>query len=100
MVSGVDCTLQIRSIANIKGEAVSYTHLDVYKRQNSDRYPEDERNNTMKLLSIAIPCYNSQDYMAHCIEDVYKRQPNKSWEGCNVNDPSARVLANYGDSGK
>ena len=26
--------------------------------------------------------------------------PNKEWEGCNVNDPSARVLANYGDSGK
>nr|MCR5160323.1 asparagine synthase B [Lachnospiraceae bacterium] len=26
--------------------------------------------------------------------------PNKNWEGCNVNDPSARVLANYGDSGK
>ena len=25
--------------------------------------------------------------------------PNKEWEGCNVNDPSARVLANYGDSG-
>ena len=26
--------------------------------------------------------------------------PNKNWEGCDVNDPSARVLANYGDSGK
>ena len=26
--------------------------------------------------------------------------PNKEWEGCNVSDPSARVLANYGDSGK
>ena len=26
--------------------------------------------------------------------------PNRSWEGCNVDDPSARVLANYGDSGK
>ena len=25
--------------------------------------------------------------------------PNKNWDGCNVNDPSARVLANYGDSG-
>lgn len=25
--------------------------------------------------------------------------PNKSWEGCNVTDPSARVLSNYGDSG-
>ena len=26
--------------------------------------------------------------------------PNKKWPGCNVNDPSARVLANYGTSGK
>ncbi|MDR2491434.1 MAG: asparagine synthase B [Spirochaetaceae bacterium] len=26
--------------------------------------------------------------------------PNKEWEGCDVNDPSARVLANYGESGK
>ncbi len=26
--------------------------------------------------------------------------PNKNWEGCNVNDPSARVLANYGASGE
>ena len=26
--------------------------------------------------------------------------PNKAWAGCDVDDPSARVLANYGDSGK
>ena len=26
--------------------------------------------------------------------------PNKEWEGCDVNDPSARVLSNYGDTGK
>ena len=26
--------------------------------------------------------------------------PNKAWEGCNVNDPSARVLSNYGASGQ
>ena len=25
--------------------------------------------------------------------------PNESWPGCKVNDPSARVLSNYGDSG-
>ena len=25
--------------------------------------------------------------------------PNREWEGCNVDDPSARVLANYGESG-
>ena len=26
--------------------------------------------------------------------------PNKEWKGCDVNDPSARVLSNYGESGK
>ena len=26
--------------------------------------------------------------------------PNSSWEGCDVKDPSARVLSNYGESGK
>ncbi len=26
--------------------------------------------------------------------------PNKEWENCNVNDPSARVLPNYGKSGE
>lgn len=26
--------------------------------------------------------------------------PNKDWEGCDVNDPSARVLPNYGASGE
>ena len=26
--------------------------------------------------------------------------PNKSWPGCDVDDPSARVLANYGSSGE
>ena len=26
----------------------------------------------MKLLSIAVPCYNSQDYMEHCIETLLK----------------------------
>ena len=24
----------------------------------------------MKILSVAIPCYNSQDYMAKCIESL------------------------------
>ena len=26
--------------------------------------------------------------------------PNQEWEGVAVNDPSARYLSNYGDSGK
>ena len=35
---------------------------------------------------------------AEMIKDFW--MPIKAWEGCNVNDPSARVLSNYGDSGK
>ena len=26
--------------------------------------------------------------------------PNREWEGCDVKDPSARVLSNYGASGE
>ena len=26
--------------------------------------------------------------------------PNRSWKGCDVDDPSARVLSNYGASGQ
>ena len=35
---------------------------------------------------------------AHMIPDFW--MPNRTWPGCDVNDPSARVLTNYGDSGK
>ena len=48
---------------------VSYTHLDVYKRQDQSR----------TIVGFWMP--------------------NKAWPNCNVNDPSARVLANYGASG-
>ena len=35
---------------------------------------------------------------AEMIKDFW--MPNRSWKGCDVDDPSARVLANYGASGK
>ena len=35
---------------------------------------------------------------AQMIPDYW--MPNRSWPGCDVDDPSARVLSNYGDSGK
>ena len=34
---------------------------------------------------------------SHMVKDFW--MPNKNWEGCNVTDPSARVLSNYGASG-
>ena len=35
---------------------------------------------------------------SHMVVDFW--MPNKTWPGCDVDDPSARVLKNYGDSGK
>ncbi len=35
---------------------------------------------------------------AEMIKDFW--MPNPEWEGCKVDDPSARVLANYGESGR
>lgn len=35
---------------------------------------------------------------AHMIADYW--MPNRAWAGCDVNDPSARVLSNYGKSGQ
>lgn len=35
---------------------------------------------------------------AHTIKDFW--MPNRTWPGCEVNDPSARVLKNYGKSGE
>lgn len=35
---------------------------------------------------------------SHWIKDYW--MPNKDWEHCDVDDPSARVLINYGKSGK
>lgn len=34
---------------------------------------------------------------SHTIKDFW--MPNKEWPGCNVQDPSARVLSNYGQAG-
>ena len=35
---------------------------------------------------------------ADMVKDFW--MPNKAWKGCDVKDPSARVLSNYGASGK
>ena len=35
---------------------------------------------------------------AHMVKDFW--MPNPHWKGCQVNDPSARMLSNYGKSGE
>jgi asparagine synthase (glutamine-hydrolysing) len=49
----------------------------------------------MLYLEIFLKYY--PDHI-HLIESYW--MPNKDWENCNVTDPSARVLKNYGKSGQ
>lgn len=48
----------------------------------------------MKLLSVAIPCYNSQDYMRYCIESLL---PGEDVELLIVNDGSSDRTAMIAD---
>lgn len=90
-------------------DAVGHSMVDYIKEYADILYTEDE----FKAKCAAyehVPPFTRESLLyreifekhypgqAHMIVDFW--MPNKSWEGCNVNDPSARVLANYGASGE
>ena len=66
-------------------------------KKESEKYSHAKPFTKESLLyrEIFEKYYSGQGDM---IKDFW--MPNKAWEGCNVNDPSARVLSNYGESGK
>lgn len=78
------------------------------------RHPEgvDLLPSNIELSGMEVSLFNtmSREYVLRShLNEIRKNydfilvdfwMPNKSWEGCDVNDPSARVLSNYGDSGK
>lgn len=61
-------------------------------------YPRQGRPFTPESLLYRQIFERHYPGMASMIPDFW--MPNRDWEGCQVSDPSARVLANYGDSGK
>ena len=74
--------------------ATVYTDEDVAQAQ--ERYPFATPFTAESLLYREIFEKHFPERAA-LIPDFW--MPNKSWEGCDVQDPSARVLSNYGDSG-
>ncbi|MBX4269948.1 asparagine synthase B [Clostridium estertheticum] len=91
-------------------DAVGHSMVDYLKEYANDCYTDEE----FEKLSNKYK-YNSKPFTKESLlyrelfEKYYPLQsemivdfwmPNKEWEGCNVNDPSARMLSNYGDSGK
>ena len=90
-------------------DAVGHSMVDDLKEYAERCYTDRQFETRRKLYSFATPFTKESLLYRELFERYYPGQaemvadfwmPNKNWEGCNVNDPSARVLANYGDSGK
>ena len=90
-------------------DAVGHSMVDDIKAFAEEKYGGDWKEQTKKYAYHARPFTKESLLYRELFEKYYPGQakmirafwmPNKKWEGCNVNDPSARVLSNYGDSGK
>lgn len=90
-------------------DAVGHSMVDYLKEYAQAFYTDEEFEEKCKRYTHARPFTKESLLYREIFEEYYPGQaemiadfwmPNKEWEGCNVNDPSARVLANYGDSGK
>lgn len=90
-------------------DAVGHSMVDDLKEYAESAYTEEAFQAGCAKYDYAQPFTKESLLYRDIFEKYYPGQarmipgfwmPNKDWEGCNVNDPSARVLANYGDSGK
>ncbi|MBR0365397.1 MAG: asparagine synthetase B, partial [Clostridia bacterium] len=89
-------------------DAVGHSMVDHLKEYAERLYTDEEFEVRSAKYTFAKPFTKESLLYRELFEKYYPNQaemipdfwmPNKSWEGCDVNDPSARVLANYGDSG-
>ena len=90
-------------------DAVGHSMVDDLKAYAEAVYTDEAYEEKRKQYTFAQPFTKESLLYRELFETFYPGQaemvvdfwmPNKEWEGCNVTDPSARVLANYGDSGK
>ena len=89
-------------------DAVGHSMVDDLKALAESKYTDAEFEQRRMQYSYCTPFTKESLLYREIFEQYYPGQaemikdywmPNKAWEGCNVNDPSARVLANYGASG-
>ena len=90
-------------------DAVGHSMVDYLKEYAESIYSDDDVIAAKKKYPFATPFTKESLLYRDIFESFYPNQakwvkdfwmPNKNWENCDVNDPSARVLKNYGDSGK
>ncbi len=90
-------------------DAVGHSMVDDIKEYAEGLYTEEEfQMRRANYSAHCMPFTKESLFYREIFEKYYHDQsrtivgfwmPNKAWPGCNVNDPSARVLANYGASG-
>ena len=90
-------------------DAVGHSMVDDLKEYAEGFYTDEEFEEKCRKYDYARPFTKESLLYREIFEKYYPGQaemiidfwmPNKSWEGCDVNDPSARVLSNYGASGQ
>ena len=89
-------------------DAVGHSMVDYLKEHAENSYTNDEFESkrhkyipvplTKEALLYRDMFEKHYPMHGHLIIDYW--MPNKDWDGCDVDDPSARVLSNYGKSGK
>ncbi|MBR6303195.1 MAG: asparagine synthase B, partial [Lachnospiraceae bacterium] len=77
-------------------ELAENTYTDASYEEGIKKY-DHSRPFTKESLLFRDIFEKNYPGQSHMVVDFW--MPNKEWEGCNVNDPSARVLSNYGASG-
>ena len=90
-------------------DAVGHSMVDDLKEYAESLYTDGEYEEKRMKYDYARPFTKESLLYRELFEKYYPGQarmikdfwmPNKAWKGCDVKDPSARVLQNYGASGK
>lgn len=89
-------------------DAVGHSLKEDLERYAEKQYTDREFEEGILKYDHARPFTRESLLYRDLFEQFYPGQsrmvtdfwmPNRNWEGCNVTDPSARVLSNYGESG-
>ncbi len=89
-------------------DAVGHSLKDDLEEYAAQQYSDAEYEDRICRYRHARPFTKESLLYRDIFEKYYPGQsemvtdfwmPNRSWEGCDVTDPSARVLSNYGESG-
>ena len=90
-------------------DAVGHSMVDDLKAYAEARYTDEEFETLRRKYTYCTPFTKESLLYREIFEKYYPGQaamicgywmPNRSWPGCDVDDPSARCLSNYGESGK